>query len=169
MADILDSLVITYDSADASDVDVVIDYDDYENEARYGDTNTFYADEDIYLLVQVPPGWNFVRAIVTSGRVVNLGEVTRTAEATDVFFYEDEQENSIQWYPQSNLSITNVHLGSTPALTVEDRNVTSSTYPVIVDFSYSYRARSLRVEHPSSMNITGDETFPVGIVIEVSK
>ena len=171
MADILDSLVITLDDADDStDVDVNIDYDEELNTYDNGEaTTTFYKGEDIFLLVQLEPGYSISGIKKTSGGVANLGLVTRTETVTDHFF-PDGDEQSLTWYPSTNVIIDTDHeQDGTQVLTVTDKKITCNNPPTVLDYHYQYQAYSVRVSHPSGMNIDDDETFPIGIVIEVTK
>jgi hypothetical protein len=171
MADILDTILIQFDDDDDSDVTVKFDYDHELNTYGTGGeaVTTFYTDEDIYLLVQLEPGYVISRIDYTSGGVSNLGLVTRTEEVTDHFF-PDNEEQSLSWYPSGSITIDSDHLQTgTQTLTVTDDKVTCSNPPSILDYHYDFKAYSLRVRHPSAMDLEDDDTFPLGIVIEATK
>ena len=171
MAEILDAALITLDDADTSSVACVIDYDWEGNLYDKGETTTtFYLEEEIDLLLQVPPGYSLVSIRTTTGNSINIWSLTtRTVEVRDDFF-ENTEEKSVTWYPNGAPTIVDTHRApGMPVLTVTDNKVTCNVAPVILDYDYGITVYSFKTIHPAGVQLEDDETFPQGLLVEVQK
>lgn len=177
MPEILDARIITIDDAqDAGTVNCIIDYDwegnmyDKDDEGNPVTTTTFYEDEIIDLLLQLPPGYNLVSIKTTTGsRIETHPIVSRVVEVKDQFF-EDTELKDIAWYPNGTPVLTDIHRAPiTPIVAIEDKKMKVNYAPVILDFYYGITAYSFKTIHPAGIDLADDEVFPQGIIVEVSK
>ena len=166
---VLDSIVVNFgDDADSDAVyKIGLDAQLNGNDADGNEKTSFYAGDNVHILVQLPTGYVIDRITYTSGEVINNGVVSRSDNEERKFFPDDSGE-SLSWWPSGNASGSKFY-GRECSFTTTDDDVVSLDPPVIADISYSFNAFSLTIIHPTGLVVEEDDSWPIGVVIWAKK
>ena len=157
------------DSVSADDEFAVIELDDTRNLDDDGEVkNSFYPGDDAYFWVHLGPDLEITKATKTAGTLTDLGATSRTIEK-QIFFTEYAEENDIGYYVTSING--NSYWGNEPSYTLlSDKKtlVNDSQDPNIFMLEFTIAVHSFKLT-PPTMELTEDESYPIGVVIHVEK
>jgi hypothetical protein len=130
-----------------------------------GEVRSRFAPGDpAYFLLHYDPARVYVAAVAATAGTVVVGSMVDRRATDQVLFDAPDEPRELTHIPSGEVSAS--WYGRAATLDRQGRQITASATPAIADIAYPYQALSA-VYHPPPMELSGDDVYPIAIVVSV--